>query len=87
MEIDEIKEIMREVFGCLLEESKEIEMFWKVPNPQVYNAESVGFELHMHIKTSLKESSRDCLRSVVKKRKLKMNESEKVLVIYTPRKK
>jgi len=85
MKIEEVNELIREVFSCSLKSEDIEDIFVSVPNPQVYNAESEGYKLCIK-KTLINESSRNCLKSIVEKRKLKMMESKGYLVIYTPRK-
>jgi len=86
MNMDEIGELITEVHGCSLKSEDIEDMFVSIPNPQVYNTESEGYRLCIK-KTLVNESSRNCLESIVKKRKLKMMESKGYLIIYTPRKK
>jgi len=85
MNMDEIDKLITEVYGCSLKSEDIEDMFVSVPNPKVYNAESEGYQLCIK-KTLVNESSRNCLNSIVKKRKLKINESKGYLIIYTPRK-
>jgi hypothetical protein len=87
MKIEEINELVKEVFACPLKLEEKIgELFWSMPNPKVYDNESEGWKLCIK-KTVVTKSSHDCLKSIVKKHKLKMKElKEGYLVIYTPRK-
>lgn len=84
--MDEIGKLHEEVFfSCSLKSEGIEDMFVSVPNPQVYNAESEGNKFCIK-KTLVNESSLNCLKAIVEKRKLKMTESEGYLVIYTSRK-
>lgn len=76
---------MTEVFRCSLKSEDIEDMFVSIPNPKTYSTESEGYRLCIK-RTLVNESSRNCLESVVKKRKLKMMESKGYLIIYTPRK-
>jgi hypothetical protein len=83
--MDEIGKLLEEVFRCSLKSEGIEDMFVKPPNPQVYDAESEGYKFCIK-KTLVNESSLNCLKAIVEKRKLKIMESEGYLVIYTPRK-
>lgn len=86
MKLNEITDLINEIFECSLMERKEIrDMFISFPNPRVYDAESKGYKLCLR-KTLVNESSRDCIKSIVEKHKLKLKESQEYLIIYTPRK-
>ena len=85
MNMDEIGKLLDEVFRCSLKSEGIEDMFVSVPNPQVYDAESEGYEFCIK-KTLVSESSLNCLKTIVEKRSLKMTESKGYLVIYTPRK-
>lgn len=86
MKLNEVNDLIDEVFECSLKESKEIgDMFISFPNPRVYDAESKGYKLCIR-KTLVAELSRDCIKSIVEKHKLKLKESQEYLIIYTPRK-
>jgi hypothetical protein len=56
-----------------------------VPDPQVYDSEAEGYKLGIK-QSSVKESSRKLLESIVEKRKLAMMRLKEDLIIYTPRK-
>jgi hypothetical protein len=84
--MDEIGKLLDEVFfSCSLKSEGIEDMFVSVPSPGVYNAESEGYKFCIK-KTLVNESSLNCLKAIVEKRKLKMTESKKYLVIYAPRK-
>jgi hypothetical protein len=84
--MDEIGKLLDEVFfSCSLKSEGIEDMFVSVPSPRVYNAESEGYKFCIK-KTLVNESSLNCLKAIVEKRKLKMTESKKYLVIYAPRK-
>jgi len=86
MNMDEIGGLHDEVFfSCFLKSEGIEDMFVRVPNPQVYDAESEGYKFCIK-KTLVNESSLNCVKAIVEKRKLKMTESKGYLVIYTPRK-
>jgi hypothetical protein len=86
MNLDEINNLIKEVFGCSLKESKDIDgMFMSVPNRNIHDAESKGYKYCIK-KTLINEPSRNCIKSIVEKHKLRMKESQEYLVIYTPRK-
>lgn len=85
MKLDEVSDLIREVFGCPLKSEELGDIFISVPNPKVYDAESEGYKLCIK-KAIVNESSRDCIQSIVEKRKLKMKESKGYLVIYAARK-
>lgn len=85
MNMDEIGKLRDEVFCCSLTEKGIEDMFVKLPNPQVYDAESEGYKFCIK-KTLVNESSLNCLKAIVEKRSLKMMESKGYWVIYTPRK-
>ncbi len=82
----EINELITEVHGCSLKSEDIEDMFVSVPNAKAYNTESEGYQLCIK-KTLVTQSSRNCLKSIAKKRNLKIMESKRYLIIYTPRKK
>ena len=86
VKLDEVLDLIDKVFECSLEE-KNIKLFISVPNPEVYDSEAEGYKLLIK---DISESTLNCIKSIVQKHKLKYlwttHKSEKVLVIYTPRK-
>ena len=84
MELNEVKELMNEIGKVIDIPSRT--MWLIVPKPQVYDSDAEGYKLGIK-QSSIKESSRKLLESIVEKHKLKMMKMEKEdLVIYTPRK-
>jgi len=87
LKLDEALDLKNEIFKCPLKESKEgLFVGIDIPRSTVYDASAEGCRLRIDT-LIVNESSRNCLESIVKKRKLKMIESKGYLIIYTPRKK
>jgi hypothetical protein len=85
MNKEEISELQTEVMRCFSKESKTGDIYWSIPNPRVYDSECVGYKLCIN-KTTVDESSLNCLEAIAEKHKLKiMHLKEGILVIYTPR--
>lgn len=83
MKLDEVLDLINKVFEC----SFDMNLFIGVPNPEVHDSEAEGYKLLIK---DTSESTLNCIKSIVQKRKLKYlwttHKSEKVLEIYTPRK-
>ena len=91
MKLDEVNDLLDKVFECFPKESKNRigDIFYEKPEVSVYDEKAEGYKLF--IKASIiNESALNCIKSIVQKRKLKYfwatHKSEKVFVIYTPRK-
>lgn len=86
MKLNDALDLIKEVFECPLMESKEgLFVGIDIPRSTVFDASAEGCKLRIDTLV-VNEPSRNCLKSIVEKRKLKMIESKGYLVIYTPRK-
>jgi len=85
MDIKKATDLYLEIFTkCSLKKSKDVSEYI-VPSSSTPNDKAEGTQLRFSL-SIIDESSRKCIESIVKERKLKMINSEGYLVIYTPRK-
>ena len=91
MNLNEVNDLINEVFKCSLKKSKNPieDMFYEKPKTGVYDEKAEGYKLF--IKASIiNKSARDCIKSIVQKRNLNYfqttRKSKKYWVIYKPRK-
>jgi hypothetical protein len=87
MEFKEAGDLFLEISSkCSLKKPKE-GLFEDIvaPSSTHYDANAEGHKLRLDM-SIIDESSRNCVKSIVEKHKLKMAKSEGYLVIYTPRK-
>lgn len=84
MELDEVLELIKEVFNC--SPKKFVGMYMEPSGVSDYDAEAKGIKLVMRVS----DISESVIKSIVQKLKLKYlrttHNSEKVWVIYTPKK-
>jgi hypothetical protein len=87
MEFKEATDLSLEISSkCSLKKPKEgLSVDIDVPSSTLYDASAEGHKLRIDM-SIIDESSRNCIKSIVEKRKLKMMELKGYLVIYTPRK-
>lgn len=89
MDMNEVSGLLDEIFSCSLKSEDNADIFITYPNPRVYDSETEGCRVFVK-KRITDETSRNCIKAIVKNHKLKMIESRErdnlYLVIYTPRK-
>lgn len=85
MKKNEIKELYEEISKEIVESSS-LHILIIPPNSQNYDSKAEGFKLSIE-QTSVKESSRKLLESIVEKHKsISMEKIDNNFIIYTPRK-
>jgi hypothetical protein len=87
MEFKEATDLSLEISSkCSLKKPKEgLFVAIDVPNSTLYDVSAEGHKLRIDMSV-IDQSSRNYIKSIVEKHKLKMIESKGYLVIYTPRK-
>lgn len=89
MNQEETNELMTEILAnCKLKKSKNIDMAWRLPNPNAYDSVKEGISLIID-SSVIDESALNCIKEITKKHRLEYHwnaiGSQKVLEIYTPR--
>jgi hypothetical protein len=87
MEFKEASDLSLEISSkCSLKKDKKgLFIGIDLPSSKAFDMDAEGHKLRID-KTIIDDSSRKCIESIAKNRKLKIMEDERYLVIYTPRK-